>query len=323
MDCAARDERQSLLCCTRELLVGDDVLEFIDGHPFREALENAVDIRWSGILRALKDSEQVGVVVMRNGHIAWAVSSSQTENFGSFLERIGMVPKEKLNEVIEKYRSLGKSKKLGALLEEAGLISHSTLRECLKAHVTAALSSLMADPSILLEARHGEMAIDASLIFLLGEVMPGSGALSAPQSGAGSEEEANRLPLREAENTEVLPLLQELSSLPGYQYSFVAEKTGRILSLHQADDVQVEATHVFPAIISWLSASCQHSPEMKMGRIRCTFLSCEAGSLFVQMIDEDCLHFVAVVCNEKARIGVVMHKMSELAPTVRRVTDRT
>jgi len=108
--------------------VGDDVLEFIDGHPFRDALKNAVEIRWSGILRAVKDSEQVGVVVMRDGHIAWAVSNSQTENFGSFLERIGMVPKEKLNEVVQKYRSLGKTKKLGALLEEAGLISHATLR---------------------------------------------------------------------------------------------------------------------------------------------------------------------------------------------------
>ena len=125
--------------------MGDHVVEIIDGHSFDVALRNAVEVKWSGILNAMKDSQQVGVVVLRDGHIAWAVSNTQTENFASFLERIGMVPKDRLDEVVLKYRSLGKSKKLGALLEETGLISHATLRECLKAHVSAAISSMMDD----------------------------------------------------------------------------------------------------------------------------------------------------------------------------------
>lgn len=304
--------------------MGDDVLEFIDGHPFRDALKNAVEIRWSGILRAVKDSEQVGVVVMRDGHIAWAVSNSQTENFGSFLERIGMVPKEKLNEVVQKYRSLGKTKKLGALLEEGGLISHATLRECLKAHVSAAISSMLDDPEILLEARHGEMVIDASLIFLLGEVMPESGEEFAPRETVVAEPEANG---ESGESGEEAPckvepaVLQELASLQGYLYSFVADMTGRIFSLHQSDEVQVETDQVVPAILAWLSASCQNSPEMKMGRVRFTLLTCETGSLFVQMMDEDNRHFVAVACDNNARMGVVMHKITEIVPTVRRITE--
>ena len=303
--------------------MGDDVLEFIDGHPFRDALKNAVEIRWSGILRAVKDSEQVGVVVMRDGHIAWAVSNSQTENFGSFLERIGMVPKEKLNEVVQKYRSLGKTKKLGALLEEAGLISHATLRECLKAHVSAALSSMMDDPEILLEARHGEMVIDASLIFLLGEVMPGSGEESVPQEAVDAMPmpEANEGFGEETPCMEEPAVLLELASLPGYLYSFVADMTGRILLLHQSDDAPVETDHAVPAILAWLSASCQNSPEMKMGRVRFTFLMCETGSLFVQMVDEDNRHFVAVACDNNARIGVVMHKITEIVPAVRVITE--
>lgn len=301
--------------------MGDDVLEFIDGHPFRDALKNAVEIRWSGILRAVKDSEQVGVVVMRDGHIAWAVSNSQTENFGSFLERIGMVPKEKLNEVVQKYRSLGKTKKLGALLEEAGLISHATLRECLKAHVSAALSSMMADPEILLEARHGEMVIDASLIFLLGEVMPGTGEESVPREAVDAMPEANEGAGEDAPCMEEPAVLLELASFPGYLYSFVADMTGRILLLHQPDDAPVEMVPVVPAILAWLSASCQNSPEMKMGRVRFTFLTCETGSLFVQMVDEDNRHFVAVACDNSARIGVVMHKITEIVPAVRVITE--
>jgi hypothetical protein len=304
-----------------ESLVGDDVLEFIDGHPFRDALKNAVEIRWSGILRAVKDSEQVGVVVMRDGHIAWAVSNTQTENFGSFLERIGMVPKEKLNEVVQKYRSLGKTKKLGALLEEAGLISHATLRECLKAHVSAALSSMMDDPEILLEARHGEMVIDASLIFLLGEVMPGAGEESVPQEAVDVVPETNEGSGEEAPCLEEPAVLLELASLQGYLYSFVADMTGRILLLHQSDDAPAETDHVVPAILTWIIASCQNSSEIKMGRVRFTFLTCETGSLFVQMVDEDNRHFVAVACDSNARMGVVIHKITEIVPAVRLITE--
>ncbi len=300
--------------------MADDVLEFIDGHPFRDALKNAVEIRWSGILRAVKDSEQVGVVVMRDGHIAWAVSNSQKENFASFLERIGMVPKEKLNEVVRKYRSLGKSKKLGALLEEAGLISHSTLRECLKAHVSAALSSMMGDPSILLEARHGEMAIDASLIFLLGEVVPEDGEQVVAPAAADSE--PSRGTHREEALCEAEPaVLQELSSLPGYLYSFVADTTGRIRSFHQSDEVRVETERIVAAVSAWLDASCRVSPEVKLGTVGFTLLSCEEGSMYVQVVDAETRQFVAIACDRSARMGVVMHKISEVASGIRGNTE--
>lgn len=301
--------------------MADDVLEFIDGHPFRDALKNAVEIRWSGILRAVKDSEQVGVVVMRDGHIAWAVSNSQKENFASFLERIGMVPKEKLNEVVRKYRSLGKSKKLGALLEEAGLISHSTLRECLKAHVSAALSSMMGDPGILLEARHGEMAIDASLIFLLGEVVPEDGEQVVAPAAADSE--PSRGTHREEALCEAEPaVLQELSSLPGYLYSFVADTTGRIRSFHQSDEVRVETERIVAAVSAWLDASCRVSPEMKLGTVGFTLLSCEEGSMYVQVVDAETRQFVAIACDRSARMGVVMHKISEVASGIRGNTEQ-
>jgi len=301
--------------------VGDDLIEFIDGQPFYIALKNAVEIRWSGILRAVKDSEQVGVVVMRDGHIAWAVSNAQTENFGSFLERIGMVPKEKLDEVIKKYRSLGKSKKLGALLEEAGLISHATLRECLKAHVRAAISSLMEDPGISLEARHGEMIIDASLVFLLSEVLQdsgdeGSGASmedeTAPEEDFGQVDRQNNVPRA----------LTALSALPGYQYSFVADMSGVIHALHMGDDVQVDVDNLVPPILPWLSIVCRNTPEIKMGRLRFTFLDCDAGSMYIRMIDDDNRFFLAVACDRNAKMGVAMHKISETAEALGKETEQ-
>lgn len=301
--------------------MGDDLIEFIDGQPFYDALKNAVEIRWSGILRAVKDSEQVGVVVMRDGHIAWAVSNVQTEKFGSFLERIGMVPKEKLDEVIKKYRSLGKSKKLGALLEEAGLISHATLRECLKAHVRAALFSLMQDPGISLEARHGEMIIDASLVFLLSEVLPDSedeGPGASSDDETSSEEDSGP----DDRKSNAPRALTALSAMPGYQYSFVAEMSGVIHALHVGDSVQVDAASIVHQILEWLSIACRNSPEIKMGRVRFTFLDCDEGSIYIRMIDDDNRSFLVVACDRNARMGVVMHKISETAETIGKETEQ-
>jgi hypothetical protein len=305
------------------LSVGDDLIELIEGYPFPVALKNAAEMRWSGILRAVKDAEQVGVIVMRDGHVAWAVSNIQTENFGSFLERIGMIPKEKLDEVVRKYRSLGKTKKLGALLEEAGLISHATLRECLKAHVRAAISSLLDDPLIILEARNGEMAIDASLIFMLNEVYSVPDETSADAepppvevaAGGGGGEETCA-----ASETEIL---QELSLLPGYLYSFVANMAGKVLALHGSDGATVNADRVVPAVLAWISTSSLSSVEMETGAVMFAFMQCETGSLFVHLVGADNRHFVAVACNENAKLGVVRHKISEMLPTVRRFTEVT
>lgn len=304
-----------------ELAVGDHVAEIIDGHSFPVALRNAVEIKWSGILNAMKDSQQVGVVVLRDGHVAWAVSNTQTENFASFLERIGMVPKDRLDEVVLKYRSLGKSKKLGALLEETGLISHALLRDCLKAHVSAAISSMMADSEIILQARGGEMVVDTSLIFLLSEVYPALQEEALSEVLSHDPKDADTL----NENEESLPvdrvILQGLAALPGYLYSVVSNTGGDQLAYHVADGVSVDTTQLLPSILVWLGASTLSSNELKIGKVLFGFVQSEEGSLFVHMVDTRNNYFLAVVCDEKAKLGVVRHKMSELIPDVRKLTE--
>ncbi len=302
--------------------MADHVVEIIDGHSFTVALRNAVEIKWSGILNAMKDSQQVGVVVLRDGHIAWAVSNTQTENFASFLERIGMVPKDRLDEVVLKYRTMGKSKKLGALLEETGLISHATLRECLKAHVRAAIASMMDDSEITLQARGGDMVVDTSLIFLLSEVFPSdeeevdvtvSSHIPDPSDTAAKNEET--LP---EENV----FLQDLAALPGYLYSVVSNTEGNQLACHVADGVTVDTKQLLPSLLVWLGASSLSSNELKMGKILFGFVQCEEGSLFVHMVDTGSNYFLAVACDEKAKLGVVKHKMSELIPDIRMLTEK-
>ncbi|MEA5112391.1 MAG: hypothetical protein VB050_00030 [Geobacteraceae bacterium] len=298
----------------------DDVLLYIEGRPFPDALRSAAEMKWSGIMRAVKGEDQVGVVVMRDGHIAWAVSNSQTENFGSFLERIGMVPKERLNEVVEKYRSLGKSKKLGSLLEEAGLISRATLRECLRAHVAAALSSMAGDLRIRLLARNGEMAVDAGLIFMISEVMPDFSAeveTEMPPAPEPQSETPHAGAVLEDQGSEIL---KGLSSLSGYQYSFVADMQGKVLAAHAADEVTMHAERVVPTAVAWINSSMLSSAEMAMGKVLFSFIQYESGSLFAQLADDDCRSYLAVSLDERGRLGVVMHKVSEIMPLVRNFT---
>ncbi|MHC1697246.1 MAG: hypothetical protein AB9919_04095 [Geobacteraceae bacterium] len=301
--------------------MGDHVIELIAGHSFTVALENAVEIKWSGILTAMKDSQQVGVVILSDGHIAWAVSDSQSENFASFLEQIGMVPKEKLDEVVLKYRSLGKSKKLGALLEETGLISHATLRECLKAHVSAAISSMMDDAGITLQASGGEIVVDTSLIFLFSEVYPAfkheafSGSSLPGRDTLGSEVK------KEEPQPGERSFLQDLAALPGYLYSVISSSEGNLLACHLADGVTVDTKQQLPSLLVWLGASSLSSNDLKMGRVLFEFIQSEQGSLFVQMVDAESRYFLAVACDENAKLGVVRHKMSELLPEVRKLTE--
>lgn len=301
--------------------MGDHVIDLVDGHSFMVALKNAVEIRWSGILNAMKDSQQVGVVVLSDGHIAWAVSNSQTENFASFLARIGMLPKDKLDEVVLKYRSLGKSKKLGVLLEETGLITHATLRECLKAHVRAAISSLMDDAEITLQASGGEMVVDTSLIFLFSEVFPKlEDEAFSEISSAGRE--APEFTVKEEESRpDERSFLQDLAALPGYLYSVVSSREGDLLACHVADGVTVDAKQQLPSLLVWLGASSLSSNELKMGKVLFQFIQSEQGSLFVHMVDAESRYFLAVVCDENAKLGVVRHKMSELLPEVRKLTE--
>ncbi|MRR55249.1 MAG: hypothetical protein EG822_12205 [Deltaproteobacteria bacterium] len=301
--------------------MGDHVIELVDGHSFMVALKNAVEIKWSGILNAMKDSQQVGVVVLSDGHIAWAVSNSQTENFASFLERIGMLPKDKLDEVVLKYRSLGKSKKLGVLLEETGLITHATLRECLKAHVSAAISSMMDDPEITLQASGGEMAVDTSLIFLFSEVFPASEDQVFFENSLISRVQPDSVGKKEEPLPEERNVLQELAALPGYLYSVVSSSEGNLLACHVADGVTVDAKQQLPSLLVWLGASSLSSNELKMGKVLFEFIQSEQGSLFVHIVDAESSYFLAVACDENAKLGVVRHKMSELLPEVRKLTE--
>jgi predicted regulator of Ras-like GTPase activity (Roadblock/LC7/MglB family) len=291
------------------------VSQDIDGLPFVDALEKTTEIKWCGILRVFKDDEQIGSVFMRDGQVAWAVSKNQTENFSSFLERIGLIPKEKLSEIVSKYKALGKSKKLGALLEEEGLISHDKLRECLRAHIRAAITSMMDDPEVVINASNGEMIVDTNLLFLLNEVLPnyyhGEEPVDTETVEADFPENQD-----EADNTEkIIDILGNLAMLPGYQYSFISAPDGKLLALHKSE-ADSNSESAADSAIAWINTSLNNA-NGQFGDMECIILEHGKGSLIAQMANGEKHYFVTVSCGKDGKLGVIKHKISELFPSIR------
>jgi hypothetical protein len=321
----------------------------IDGLPFIEALIKTVDKKWGGILRVMKNDEQIGSVFMRDGQVAWAVSNNQTENFGSFLERIGLIPKEKLNEIAIKYRALGKSKKLGTLLEEEGLISRTKLRECLRAHIRAAIASMMDDPEVVIAASHGEMIVDTNLMFLLNEVLPGhylAGETSEARPVDRSEaddaqfvepgEVNDAQPVEPGEANDAQPvdvspeeflneaaapghvlvdILGNLATLPGYRFSLLSGTDGKLLALHKAN-ADMEVAETADLAVAWINSSAMTAANGPFGKLECLTLEHEDGLLIAQWTDNERQFFVGGSFDKNGKLGVIKHKVSEIIPSI-------
>lgn len=294
------------------------VSQDIDGLPFIDALLKTAEIKWGGILRVMKDAEQIGSVFMRDGHVAWAVSKNQTENFASFLERIGLIPKEKLGEIVARYKALGKAKKLGTLLEEEGLISRAKLRECLRAHIRAAIASMMDDSEVVIKASHGEMIVDANLMFLLNEVLPGHYLAGEPGDARSFETgpENNRNMDPDAEKA--IDILGNLAILPGYRFSFLSEANGKLLALHKADSV-LNVEESAGKAITWINSSAINAADGHFGKMECIVMEHGNGLMVTQWMDNERRCFVTGSFDKNGKLGVIKHKISEMIHSIRRL----
>jgi hypothetical protein len=295
--------------------VSNLVSQDIDGLPFIDALLKTADKKWGGILRVMKDADQIGSVFMRDGHVAWAVSKNQTENFASFLERIGMIPKEKLGEIVARYKALGKAKKLGTLLEEEGLISRVKLRECLRAHIRAAIASMMDDPEVLIKASHGEMIVDANLMFLLNEVLPGH-YLAGEPGDLNPVLDGNLNEAADAEKS--IDILAHLATLPGYRFSFLADANGKLLALHKADST-LNVGETAAKAIAWINSTAVNAVDGHFGEMECIIMEHGNGLLVTQWMENESQCFVAGSFDKDGKLGVIKHKISEMVPSIRQL----
>ena len=289
----------------------------IDGQSVADALASAAERQWSGVLRAMVAKEQIGMVVLRGGRIAWAVSKNQTKNLPFFLEQLGRVPPHRLREIVKQQSAPGKSKKLGPILEAAGLITHATFRECLLAHIRSALASLLETPLMIVQTSKAEIAAEVSLTFSLRDALNNvetrTANIIAPTTTSDTEKVARSC------NGE---LLQNLALLSGYMYSFVANISGELLAFHEAEHAGEQVETVFTTVANWISTSLETAKALGMVATQVTFMEGSGQSLLVQATDSELRHFLAVSFNEAGKLGVVKTKLASMIPTVRTFTDK-
>jgi hypothetical protein len=108
-----------------------------------------------------------GLVLLRDGAIIYAASSSVRETFGSILVARGLVQEKTLVAALELQHASGEEKRLGTVLVEMGVLTHEQVEEAVRYQTGVVLAELCQwrDGYFRLEAfeipSHGEIAVDA------------------------------------------------------------------------------------------------------------------------------------------------------------------
>ena len=83
-----------------------------------EYLVGVIDGKKSGSLEVADQTGAVGQLVFVRGDVAWAVCDAQKETLGDFLERLGSLTREDLEQASNLYRREEGKRRLAAILED-------------------------------------------------------------------------------------------------------------------------------------------------------------------------------------------------------------
>jgi len=275
---------------------------------FAHALSIARQEVWSGRISVSVEGRQVGAVVLRAGRVAWAVCANQPEDLGTFLWRLGRVTREDLHEIRRRYEEQQGRRKLGALMEEAGVLPRTVLQRCLLLHTRRAMSCLSSYPDPLVQAERTELAVEESMTFSVVDVLPGLGESEFPPQASTSALLVGRWSKWTAENS----VLAEFSELPGYLAAGVFAREGEVLAAHAARDIDPSTIGIF--VVSVLESSARTVRSAGLGAVSNICLECDEGTIVTQWLDEHRNHVVVVVIESNANVGMARYKVGVRAP---------
>ncbi len=258
---------------------------------------------YSGQVVVLSGDQRKGMLVLHQGRVAWAIHQAQQENLGTFLRRLGRVTRQQLQTVQVQYSQHGGKKKIGELLEEAGIIRRPVLRRCLLLHTRSALQGLLREPQLRIEQHPVALTVDAEMTFSMEELMP----------DAITRKESDRLDQSPTRWTAKNRLLGGLRDLSGYRASAVISADGEAVCAHStASGFEPTVFGVYLAAV--LEASSRAVVSTQLGQVDFALLDCSAGALVARWIDEHRDHLVVVLVGEEGRLGAVKHRINAVLP---------
>lgn len=258
-----------------------------------EKLREATLQKWSGDVELFYKNERLGLIMLHEGRVAWAVCKYQPEDLGSFLSRIGKVDREQLSFIRAQYAKHQGKRKLGALLEESGCISRSVLRRCLLLHVRMAVRCLMRQAGLTLRELSHPVIADREFTFSIEEVtnssVPSNPALLAPW-----------------QESEPLSLLSELG---GYRASVILSREGEVIAAHSNSD-EFATVSSAAAIASLIESASRFSETMELGGLSLLIMDCSKGTMLSTWLDNNAELLTMVLLDEGANIGMAKYKLN-------------
>ncbi len=289
-------------------------------HPLLHTLKEAESRGATEIIKVFEGSQQIGLVVLHDGRMAWATGTRQRENFSSFLEKIGMITKERQKEIFGKFKTLGGTRELEEMLEETGLISRSTLRDCLKKQIQSALDSLIGTENVIIESMHSEINVNFNLLFHLNEVLPTNGQSAQSVNEEIFEDIDKSVLENEIYKDSLKTVLKNLASLSGYQYSFICNPEAKMLASHKSDSFTGNFEEMMAFSMPYIASTKSFLKESNMGKVEFVLLEHESGSLVAQWHNLNRDFFVAASFDKSGKPGVIRHKISEIIPSILHIT---
>ena len=275
-------------------------------------LSRAIEEIWSGSLEVLDEAGQpLGQVVLSYGKIAWAMCRGQSENLGVFLWRLGRITKDQLAQVQQLFRENKGKKKLGAILEESGILSRSVLRRCLLLHTRSALEALLAHGNARTRMWLSAPRADEHILFEPREVLPSGFSSELVTewmcSDSGSFRSWQRL-------TDAV-VLEQFVHLPGHQASAIVSGDGDLLAATTSSAaLNFSLLSVF--VTAALEAAAGASSAAGVGALRFLVLQSETGTLVARWLDDNRRELALVLVDADVDPAPAQGAIAETAPLI-------
>ncbi len=276
-----------------------------------ETIALAADEAWSGEVTVDAGDEHLGQIVFVKGKIAWATAVDQTENLGTFLWRLGHITPKQLNQVRQDYNKHGGKKKLGLILEEAGMLSRPVLRHCTKLHLEFALSSLFtragAEPKLVLTP--GE--VQEATLFEPEEVLPLPVATGFIKRWSEKFKTSDRWTAISQDNDILSPFLP----LEGYLASAVIAYDGSVLVAHF--NTSSTKTSIFGVLLATMVEKVTNlGVALDLGEMKSASITCAEGYIAACWVGERRQYLSALLTSREGDPAASMSALEEYTQSI-------
>jgi predicted regulator of Ras-like GTPase activity (Roadblock/LC7/MglB family) len=280
--------------------------------PLAVCLSRVIEEMWSGSLEVCDAAGQpLGQVVLSYGKIAWAACRGQSENLGVFLWRLGRITKDQLAHVQQIFREQKGEKKLGAILEESGILSRSVLRRCLLLHTRSALEALLAHGDAQTKMWLSAPRADERILFAPNEVLP-AGFSSELVTEWTCGDSGSLRSWRRLNNAVVL---EQFMELPGHQGSAIVSSDGDLVAANSTSSaLNFSLLSVF--VTATLEAAAGTARAAGMSALRFLVLECQAGTLVARWLDDARRELVLVLVDPDVDVAPTQRAIAENAPLI-------